>query len=115
MQEVSEQPNESDKSSESNQSQQSNESDCGGAHHDNPNYQHVCPNNPLRTCNCGSGCADNDNFADNDYTNSTTRTSEGDESEVRGWPCVVIGAEGRSSSSENESISICLNQPGVAS
>ena len=103
MQEVPEQPNESDKSSES---QQSSEPDCGGAHHDNPNYQHVCPNNPLRTCNCGSGCADNDGFADNiNYTHISTGTSEGDESKVRGWPCVVIGAEGRRSSAKEQSVS----------
>ena len=90
MQEVSEQSDQSDKPSESDKS-------------DNPNFQHICPNNPLRTCNCGDKCADfdessesdkpnNDGFADNlSYTHSTARTTERDESEVLGWPCVVVG------------------------
>ena len=116
LQEVPEQPNESDKSGESDKSQQPNEPDCGGAHHDNPNYQHVCPNNPLRTCNCGSGCADNDGFADNiNYTHISTGTPQRDESEIRGWPCVVIGAEGRRSSAADESVPNSNNQSGTAS
>ena len=113
MQEVSEQSDQSDKPSESDKS-------------DNPNFQHICPNNPLRTCNCGDKCADfdessesdkpnNDGFADNlSYTHSTARTTERDESEVLSWPCVVIGAEGRRDSAENESVSRSKDQPGAA-
>lgn len=27
---------------------------------DNINYQHICPRNPIRTCNCSNKCADDD-------------------------------------------------------
>lgn len=111
MQEVSEQSNESDKSSQSDKS-------------DNPNFQHICPNNPLRTCNCGDKCADEPSESCEscgycgtnaaNATNCTTRTSKGDESEVNGWPCVVIGAEGRRDSAEDESVSRSKDQPGAA-
>ena len=67
---VSEQSDKSDISYQSDQS-------------DNPNFQHVCPNNPLRTCNCSGPCADKD-F---EPTDSPTKGQD----EFGGGPCVVVG------------------------
>ena len=47
---------------------------------DNNNFQHICPNNPLRTCNCGDTCADKD-F---EPTDSPAKDD--------GCPCVVVGS-----------------------
>jgi hypothetical protein len=71
------------------------------------NFSHICPNNPILTCNCTDPkyCAelgsdpdrqyrdapDNDGFADNiDYTGIPIPAQRKDA--VRGWPCVVVGA-----------------------
>jgi hypothetical protein len=71
-------------------------------------FEHICPNNPILTCNCtdpkfcaelGSdpdgNSADNnkhDGFSDNlDYTGIPIPTPKG-QSKVSGWPCVVVGA-----------------------
>jgi hypothetical protein len=73
------------------------------------NFSHICPNNPILTCNCTDPkyCAElgsdpdrqyrdpadtnNDGFADNiDYTGIPIPTQRKDA--VRGWPCVVVGA-----------------------
>ena len=69
------------------------------------NFSHICPNNPILTCNCTDPkfCAelgndpdrqyrdpDGDGFADNiDYTGIPAPKRE---SKVSGWPCVVVGA-----------------------
>jgi hypothetical protein len=73
------------------------------------NFSHICPNNPILTCNCtdpkycaelGSdpdgNSADNDNkhdgFSDNlDYTGIPIPATKR-EGKVSGWPCVVVGA-----------------------
>jgi hypothetical protein len=83
-------------------------------------FDHICPNNPILTCNCTDPkfCAElgndpdrqyrdtagNDGFADNiDYAHikgrsisvstrlSTTLTAKG-QSTLVGWPCVIVGA-----------------------
>jgi hypothetical protein len=93
LQEVSNQSDKSCVSSESNESK----------------FQHICPNNPILTCNCsdpnacaelGSDpdnrnedrCPDHDGFSDNlDYTGIPYPNTQGKDA-VSGWPCVVIGA-----------------------
>jgi hypothetical protein len=72
------------------------------------NFSHICPNNPILTCNCTDPkfCAelgsdpdrqhrdpdDRDGFADNvDYTGIPIPTPKR-KSTKRGWPCVVVGA-----------------------
>ena len=68
-------------------------------------FQHICPNNPILTCNCTDPkyCAElgsdpdgnsadtkHDGFADNiDYTGIPATKGKG---KVSGWPCVVVGA-----------------------
>ena len=73
-------------------------------------FEHICPNNPILTCNCTDPkfCAelgndpdrqyrdpddgDKDGFADNiDYTGIPIPTPKR-QSAKRGWPCVVVGA-----------------------
>jgi hypothetical protein len=73
-------------------------------------YDHICPNNPILTCNCTDPkyCAElgddpdhqyrdptdsnQDGFADNiDYTGIPIPTPKRQDS-VGGWPCVVVGA-----------------------
>jgi hypothetical protein len=73
-------------------------------------FDHICPNNPILTCNCTDPkyCAelgndpdrqyrdvpdgDKDGFADNiDYTGIPYPSTKGKGKE-RGWPCVVVGA-----------------------
>jgi hypothetical protein len=74
-------------------------------------FQHICPNNPILTCNCTDPkfCAElgndpdrqyrdpdpdgnKDGFADNiDYTGIPIPTPNG-KSAISGWPCVVVGA-----------------------
>jgi hypothetical protein len=72
-------------------------------------FEHICPNNPILTCNCTDPkfCAelgndpdrqyrdvpdaDHDGFSDNlDYTGIPIPTQRKDA--VRSWPCVVVGA-----------------------
>jgi hypothetical protein len=72
-------------------------------------FEHICPNNPILTCNCTDPkyCAelgndpdrqyrdipdtDHDGFSDNlDYTGIPVPTERKDA--VSGWPCVVVGA-----------------------
>jgi hypothetical protein len=77
------------------------------------NFSHICPNNPILTCNCTDPkfCSElgndpdrqyrdpdtnHDGFADNiDYTHiegpPLPANTEG-ENAVSGWPCVVVGA-----------------------
>jgi hypothetical protein len=70
-------------------------------------FDHICPNNPILTCNCADPkfCAElgsdpdrqhrdqdgnKDGFADNiDYTGIPTTKGQ---STISGWPCVVVGA-----------------------
>jgi hypothetical protein len=76
-------------------------------------FDHICPNNPILTCNCTDPkfCAelgndpdrqyrdpdtdhdgDKDGFADNiDYTGIPIPTPQRKDA-VSGWPCVVVGA-----------------------
>jgi hypothetical protein len=73
-------------------------------------FEHICPNNPILTCNCVDPkfCAelgndpdrqyrdpdngDKDGFADNiDYTGIPIPTPQRKDA-VSGWPCVVVGA-----------------------
>jgi hypothetical protein len=106
LQEVNQQPNQSNVTSKPIES----------------NFSHICPNNPILTCNCTDpkfcaelgdngwikcpdsgklcsiidcpdGCkGDSDGFADNiDYTGIPIPTPKR-ESKVSGWPCVVVGA-----------------------
>ena len=119
--------NESNKCSVSYQSDQSSESDqrsqpdCGGSHHantDNPNFQHICPNNPILTCNCGdpNDCPelgddpDNQHVKPNKYGNIVCPDSgklcsinvcdkgcKGDSTKSEdtsfiGSPCVIVGS-----------------------
>jgi hypothetical protein len=73
-------------------------------------FDHICPNNPILTCNCTDPkfCAElgndpdrqyrdpdpdtnHDGFSDNlDYTGIPIPTKG--KSAVSGWPCVVVGA-----------------------
>jgi hypothetical protein len=72
------------------------------------NFSHICPNNPILTCNCTDPkfCSelgndpdrqyrdpadtDNDGFSDNlDYTGIPIPKGK---DAVSGWPCVVVGA-----------------------
>jgi hypothetical protein len=71
------------------------------------NFSHICPNNPILTCNCTDPkyCAElgsdpdrqyrdpdtnKDGFADNiDYTGIPIPKGQ---STISGWPCVVVGA-----------------------
>ncbi len=72
------------------------------------NFDHICPNNPILTCNCTDPkyCAelgndpdrqyrdpaDKDGFSDNlEYTGIPIPPAKR-ESKVSGWPCVVVGA-----------------------
>jgi hypothetical protein len=73
------------------------------------NFDHICPNNPILTCNCTDPkfCAElgndpdhqyrdpdanKDGFADNiDYTGIPIPAAKG-QSKKLGWPCVVVGA-----------------------
>jgi hypothetical protein len=73
------------------------------------NFSHICPNNPILTCNCTDPkyCAElgndpdsqyrdpdpnNDGFSDNlDYTGIPIPAPKR-ESKKLGWPCVVVGA-----------------------
>jgi hypothetical protein len=77
-------------------------------------FDHICPNNPILTCNCTDPkyCAElgndpdrqyrdvpdadndgnKDGFADNiDYTGIPIPASKGQDKKL-GWPCVVVGA-----------------------
>jgi hypothetical protein len=72
-------------------------------------FDHICPNNPILTCNCTDPkfCAelgsdpdrqhrdqdgDKDGFADNiDYTGIPIPTPKRKDT-ISGWPCVVVGA-----------------------
>ena len=73
-------------------------------------FEHICPNNPILTCNCADPkfCAElgndpdrqyrdsadtnQDGFADNiDYTGIPIPAPKGKDA-VGGWPCVVVGA-----------------------
>jgi hypothetical protein len=78
-------------------------------------FDHICPNNPILTCNCtdpnacaelgndpdGNGaddagnedrCPNHDGFSDNlDYTGIPYPSTKGKDA-VSGWPCVVVGA-----------------------
>ena len=73
-------------------------------------FEHICPNNPILTCNCTDPkyCAelgndpdrqyrdvpdaDNDGFSDNlDYTGTPIPAPQRKDTLV-GWPCVVVGA-----------------------
>jgi hypothetical protein len=103
-------------------------------------FEHICPNNPILTCNCSdpNTCAelgsdpdnidgnkrcpdsgricndrscpdeclgDKDGFADNiDYTGIPYPSTKGKD-EVRGWPCVVVGAVPETWVSSSECVS----------
>ena len=72
-------------------------------------FDHICPNNPILTCNCTDPkfCAElgsdpdrqyrdpdtnNDGFSDNlDYTGIPIPTTQRKDA-ISGWPCVVVGA-----------------------
>lgn len=73
-------------------------------------FEHICPNNPILTCNCTDPkfCAelgndpdrqyrdipdaDHDGFSDNlDYTGIPIPAPKGKDA-ISGWPCVVVGA-----------------------
>ena len=72
-------------------------------------FEHICPNNPILTCNCTDPkfCAElgndpdrqyrdpdgnKDGFSDNlDYTGIPIPTTKGKDTLI-GWPCVVVGA-----------------------
>ena len=108
------------------QSDKSNESDKS----DNPNYQHPCYRNPLRTCNCANKCADSDfdngdngnafnlstklaiyrtgdnNAPINDSTEQFKFTTTQGKSTVSGWPCVVVGHYEQTKVNTIQSISI---------
>jgi hypothetical protein len=74
-------------------------------------FDHICPNNPILTCNCTDPkyCAelgndpdrqyrdiadtDKDGFADNiDYTGIPIPTAPQRKDTISGWPCVIVGA-----------------------
>ena len=110
LQEVPEQPDESNKSSESNQPDFTSDADT---------IVYTAATCVCTTGNEQSDCEScdqpiDDGFADNiQYAHlDPTGTSEGNEPEVRGWPCVVIGAEGRRNSAEDESVSGSQHQSG---
>jgi hypothetical protein len=79
---------------------------CEPSKSNQSNFDHICPNNPILTCNCTDPkfCAelgndpdrqyrdpeDRDGFADNiDYTGIPIPKGK---DAVSGWPCVVVGA-----------------------
>jgi hypothetical protein len=85
---------------------------CEPSRPDESKFDHICPNNPILTCNCTDPkfCAElgsdpdrqyrdtagNDGFADNiNYTHiegPPLPANTAGENAVRGWPCVVVGA-----------------------
>ena len=110
LQEVPEQSNESDKPGQSDQSNFTSDADA---------INYTTADCVCTTSNEQSDCEScdkpiDDGFADNiQYAHlDPTGTSEGNEPEVRGWPCVVIGAEGRRNSEEDESVSGSQHQSG---
>jgi hypothetical protein len=88
---------------------------CEPSKSNESNFEHICPNNPILTCNCtdpkfcaelgndpdGNGaddagnedrCPNHDGFSDNlDYTGIPYPSTKGKDA-VSGWPCVVVGA-----------------------
>lgn len=83
---------------------------CEPSKSDESKFDHICPNNPILTCNCTDPkyCAElgsdpdhqyrdpadtnQDGFADNiDYTGIPIPAPKG-KNAVGGWPCVVVGA-----------------------
>jgi hypothetical protein len=93
---------------------------CEPSKSNESNFDHICPNNPILTCNCtdpkycaelGSDpdrqhrdapdadkdgnedrCPNHDGFSDNlDYTGIPIPSAKG-QSKISGWPCVVVGA-----------------------
>jgi hypothetical protein len=95
-------------------------------------FDHICPNNPILTCNCADPkycaelgndpdrqyrdipdgdkdgnedrCPNHDGFSDNlDYTGIPIPTSKGKDA-VSGWPCVVVGAICETGTSASERI-----------
>jgi hypothetical protein len=83
---------------------------CEPSKSDESKFDHICPNNPILTCNCTDPkyCAelgndpdrqyrdpadtDHDGFSDNlDYTGIPIPAPKG-KGAVSGWPCVVVGA-----------------------
>jgi hypothetical protein len=87
------------------------------------NFDHICPNNPILTCNCTDPkfCAElgsdpdrqhrdapdtnNDGFSDNlDYTGIPIPAPKR-ENKKRGWPCVVVGAVCETGTSAAECVS----------
>jgi hypothetical protein len=92
-------------------------------------FDHICPNNPILTCNCtdpkfcselGSDpdrqyndkhdrsedrCPNHDGFSDNlDYTGIPIPTPQRKDA-VSGWPCVVVGAVCETGASASECVS----------
>ncbi len=74
------------------------------------NFDHICPNNPILTCNCTDPrfCAELGNDPDRQHRDPTDSNQDGfsdnleytgipiptpkRESKKLGWPCVVVGA-----------------------
>jgi hypothetical protein len=117
LQEVSNQSDKSCVSSESNESK----------------FQHICPNNPILTCNCsdpnacaelgadpdnaGSDtnedrCPNHDGFSDNlEYTGIPYPKGK---DAVSGWPCVVVGGFCEASTTTTECIPLSPDSSGFA-
>lgn len=86
LQEVDEQSDKSNQSSEPNKSCQSDKqhcsctNDCSGSQHAKQSCDEPCN----QSCSyCGANATNT--------TDHASRTTEGNESEVLGWPCVVVG------------------------
>jgi hypothetical protein len=84
-------------------------------------FDHICPNNPILTCNCTDpkfcvelgndpdrqhrDIAEQDGFSDNlEYTGIPIPTTKR-EGKKLGWPCVVVGAICETRTSATESLS----------
>jgi hypothetical protein len=90
LQEVNQQPNQS----------------CVACEPIESNFDHICPNNPILTCNCTDPkfCAELGNDPDRQHRNVPEQDGFSDNLEytgipipkgknaVSGWPCVVVGA-----------------------
>jgi hypothetical protein len=107
------------------------------------NFEHICPNNPILTCNCSdpNACAELGSDPDNGnrvcpdsgklcHTDTCADKCLGDgfadninytgipptkgESKVSGWPCVVIGAVCEARDNSTECISRSPDSSGFA-
>jgi hypothetical protein len=109
---------------------------CEPSKSDQSKFDHICPNNPILTCNCtdpkycaelGSDpdrqhndkydgnkdrCPDHDGFSDNlDYAGNPYPNTKRKDA-ISGWPCVVVGAVCETWTSASECVSRSQHSSG---